>query len=80
MQKDNSNMQIQSPGTEIGRHLCIEIGLVLSFFLKMAIVGDARMSSGSEFQIVRASSAKLKSKSLVIALLLMPHCVECSSQ
>ena len=61
MQQDNSNMQIQSPGTEVGRHhreairenelrrisLCVEIGFEL--FLKEAIVGDARMSSGSEF-------------------------------
>ena len=63
-------MQIQSPGTEIGQHngeaknelrricLCVEIGL--SFFLKEAIVGDARMSSGCEFQTVGASKAKLK--------------------
>ena len=69
-QQDNSNMQIQSPGTEISYHmgkairenelrrigLCVE---VLSFFLKEAIVGDAQMSSGSEFQAVGASKAKL---------------------
>ena len=61
-QQDNSNMQIQSPGTEIGQHhreairenelrricLCVEIGFEL------------RMSSGSEFQTVGASKAKLK--------------------
>ena len=77
MQQDNSNIQIQSPGTEIGRlHgeairenelrricLCVEIGL--NFFLKEAIVGDARMSSESEFQTVGASKAKLKPNCLV---------------
>ena len=70
-------MQIQSPGTEIGRHhgeairenelrrisLCVEIGL--GFFLKEAIVSDARVSSGSEFQTVGASKAKLKLNCLV---------------
>ena len=76
-QQDNSNMQIQSPGTEVGRHhgeairenelrrisLCVEIGFEL--LLKEAIVGDARMSSGSEFQTVGASKAKLKPNCLV---------------
>ena len=65
-------MQIQSPGTEIGQHhreatrenelrricLCVEIGFEL--LSKKAIVGDARMSSGSEFQTVEPSRAKLK--------------------
>ena len=74
-QQDNSNMQIQSPGTEIGQHhreairknklrricFCVEIGFEL--LSKQAIVGDARMSSGSEFQTVGASKAKLKPNS-----------------
>ena len=38
---------------------------VLSFFLKEAIVGDAHMSTGSEFKTVGASKAKLKPNSLV---------------
>ena len=76
-QQDNTNMQIQSPGTKIGQHhgeaikenklrricLCVEIGL--SFFLKEAIVGAARMSVGSEFQTVGVSKAKLKTNCLV---------------
>ena len=77
MQQDNSNMHIQSPGTETGRHhgetirenelrricLCVEIGFEL--LSKEAIVGDAWMSSGSEFQTVGASKAKLKPNCLV---------------
>ena len=71
-QQDNSNMQIQSPETEIGQHhreairenelrricLCVEKGFEL--LLKEAIVSDAQRSSGSEFQTVGASKAKLK--------------------
>ena len=37
----------------------------MGFFLKEAIVGDARISSGSEFQTVGASKAKLKPNCLV---------------
>ena len=78
MQQDNSNMQIQSPRTKTGRHhgeairenelrrirLCIEIGFEL-LSKKEAIGGDARMSSGSEFQTVGASKAKLKPNCIV---------------
>ena len=70
-------MQIQSPVTKTGWHhgeairendlrricLCIELGL--NFFLNEAIVGDAHMSSGSEFQTVGGSKVKLKLNCLV---------------
>ena len=67
MQQDHSNIQIQSPGTEIGqlhgeairenelRRICIceEIGFEL--LSKRGNSGDAWMSSESEFQTVGAS-------------------------
>ena len=76
-QQDNSNMQIQSSGTKTGRHqgeairenelrricLCVEIGFEL--LSKRGNSGDARMSSGSEFQTVGASKVKLKPNCLV---------------